>query len=97
MDECIDIVVEDDGYDEGFHGKYCLLYLRTRLPPKPTIIRHNDIVFNISGTEAEGTVFEHISKTSSGIYSINAFRVGVCLPSNCQNWEIKPLLTRSKI
>ena len=96
MNECIDIDVEADEYDEGFRGKYYLLYLKIRLPPKPPIIRHNDRVFNISGTEVEGTVFEYLDDLSAAIYSVGDFRLGVCLPSNCENWEIKPLLNRSK-
>ncbi|CAG2116670.1 unnamed protein product [Medioppia subpectinata] len=95
VDECTVISVPDDGYDEPFHGKYCLLYLRPELPPKSGLVKHSDHLFNLSGTTAEGTVFEHLSERFSGIYSVGAIRVGVCVPSNCQKDEIKPLLSQT--
>ncbi|XP_054163306.1 nose resistant to fluoxetine protein 6-like [Oppia nitens] len=94
VDECLDIDVPDDGYDEAFHGKYCWLYLRPELPRKPDIVRHNQQIFNLSGTPAEGTVFEHISEVFSGIYSVGAIRQGICIPSNCRRDDITPFLVQ---
>ncbi|CAG2169386.1 unnamed protein product [Oppiella nova] len=94
VDECTDILVPDDDYDDGFHGKYCLLYLRPEVPRKVAFIKHTDYLFNLTGTPAEGTVFEHLSQVFTGIYSVGAIRLGVCVPSNCQNGDIKPLLTQ---
>lgn len=97
VDECTDISVEGDGYDDPFDGKYCLLYLRPRFPPKPEIIKFDQPILDLSGTVAEDTVFEYLSNISAGFYSVDAIRLGICVPSNCEQWEIKPMLARSNV
>ncbi len=90
FDECIDIDVPFED-EMSFRGKYCLFYMTPELPPKPTIIKHSDQVFNLSGTQAEGTFFEYISNSSSGVYSVKHFRIGICVPSICRNEEIQQI------
>lgn len=98
-DGCLSMVVPSDDESgkktQPIHGQYCLAVVRPNTPPKPTrIVKHGQKIFNLTGSVAEGTVFEHLSQFTSALYSLSGYRLGICMPSTCTAYDLEAIANK---
>lgn len=107
-DECLATIIPDDSefetMDDGesgetkqVGGKYCLALIKPHLPPKThRVVKHSQPIFNFTGTELEGSVFEHMAQFSSAMYALQGYRLGICIPSTCHPQDVEILTNTCK-
>ena len=74
-----------------FIGKYCLLLYS---PPVDYSYANKlglKSVYNLSGSFLEESWLEHGKRLSTGVY-MSVLRVGICIPSTCENSDLKDYL-----
>lgn len=62
-DQCVNIVGPSTSRDTNtpaFHGHYCLMIVRPKMPNMPRKISWKTELFNFTGTELEGTVSDEL-------------------------------------
>lgn len=92
-DECFQVqfpVEEDEDPADKTVGKYCLLDIRTPLPPKTRRIGLSSDIFEGTNITFKYQVVEEMRKNSKMYYDY-AIRMGVCIPSTCTTEDLKKM------